>query len=125
MRKLLLALGLWLGAGLAAAVEPVSIIPWLPESTYDVTQSTVAISSQTVSWDAAVSGYRTVHIANLSATATLYYRVDGSTASTGLVGYPILPSTLGQIESNAMIGYQLGASATVGSIDVRKKVIRK
>jgi hypothetical protein len=106
------------------AADPVAIVPGLPESNYAVTQSSVAVSSNTTTTDAAVSGYRSTCIGNTSTGSTVYYRIDGSTQNVAVVGYPIFPLTNHCVEYNGKIGWQLGAG-TVASIDARKKVIRK
>lgn len=124
MKKVFLLAVVLLGATWARAVEPVSVIPWLPESTYTISQSTVSISSTTISWDSAVSGYRAVYLSNITGATTIYYRIDGTTTNVAAIGWPILPGQEGKIESNGLIGYQL-SSGTVSALDVRKKVIRK
>ena len=112
-------------AGVINAADPVYSLRGQPESAYNVSQSTVAVSSNTVSTDASVSGYRNTCIFNLSLGSTVYYRIDGSTNNVATVGYPILPLTFGCVEYNGEINWLLGASDTVGSVDVIKKVIRK
>jgi len=129
MKKFLFVPFLFLG-GYIFAATPVAIYPGLPESNYAVTHSTVAISSTTVSTDAAVYGYRAVYLANLSSASTIYYSMDGTTTTLTTVGWPIYPRTPGfpvrveKIEYNGVISYRLGAGS-VGSIDVTKKIIRK
>lgn len=112
----------WIGE--LKAIEPVSVIPWLPESTYTISQSTISVSSTSVTTIAAVSGYRSVHLSNLLNTSTtLYYRIDGSTVSIGTVGYPIAPGDKDHaIETNGVISLQLAVGSSVG---VFTKTIRK
>lgn len=120
-------------AGSAFAGDVVSPLKGQPESWYDVTHSTVAVSSQTVSTDAAVQGYRAVYIYNLSSAATIYYYL-GTPASTTTVtslGWPIFPwrttnvyPQAEKIEYNGLISYRAAPGST-GSIDVSKKTIRK
>lgn len=115
----------------AHAGDVVSPLKGQPESWYDVTHSTVAISSQTVSSDVAVSGYRAVYLYNLNTTTTIYYKLSTSTQSVTTLGWPIFPyrsTTIypqaEKIEYNGQINYQ-AAPGAVGSIDVTKKTIRK
>lgn len=102
-----------------------------PESDYVVTHSTVAISSQTVSTDASVSGYRAVYILNIHPTTTVYYTLSTSTQNVNTLGWPIYPYRSAttppipeKIEYNGQINYRL-AAGSVGSLDVIKKVIQK
>jgi hypothetical protein len=122
--KFFTALFLILGTAVVAkAGEPVSVMAW-PNSTYDITQSTIAISSSSVYAFPAVSGYRSVLIDNIANTGTtVYYRVDGSTLSIPTVGWQILPSATEKIETNGVISLQLGAD--ISSVNVRQKTIRK
>lgn len=94
-----------------------------PESSYVIFNSSVAVASTTTSIEVSTLGYRAVYIFNVSAS-TMYYRIDGSTQNTALVGYPILPNTEAKIETNGLIGYQLAPGA-VATVDVRKKIIQK
>lgn len=120
-------------ASRAFAGDIVSPLKGQPESWYDVTHSTVAISSTSVSSDAAVQGYRAVYIYNLSITATIYYTLSSSTTTPNVtsLGWPIYPwrwpNTANpipeKIEYNGQINYRLAAG--VASIDVTKKTIRK
>ena len=125
MKKFLLTALILIGfSALARAGDPVSVMAW-PNSNYNISQSTMQISSTTVATIAADSGYRAVYISNLSnASTTIYYRIDGSTASIPTVGWPIPPSALeAKIETDSVISLQLAAGAT--AIDVRRKIIKK
>lgn len=116
------------------AGDIVSPLKGQPESWYDVTHSTVAISSGAVTSDAAVMGYRAVYLYNLSNTTTIYYTLSSSTNTPNVtaLGWPIFPwrTPTGagpipeKIEYNGQINYRL-AGGSVGSIDVTKKTIRK
>lgn len=127
MRKLMFmaALVFLAFAAKVKAVEPVSVIPWLPESSYDIAQSTISVSSTTVTTISAVSGYRQVHLSNLvNSGTTIYYRIDGSTQNISTVGWPIEPRAADHtIESNAAINLQLAAGAS--SVTVTAKTKRK
>lgn len=125
MRNLFFAAILAIAAvGQVRAIEPVSVIPWLPESTYDISQSTISISSSAVTTIAAVSGYRAVHVSNLTASTVLYYRIDGSTANIPTVGFPIPAATADHtIESNGVISLQLAVGTTTVIVPI--KTIRK
>lgn len=107
---------------IAFAAEPVSITGW-PNSSYNVTQSTAFVSSYTVTQDLAVSGYRSIQIQNLSASATIYYLIGTSTQAIPTIGWPIYPNSIGTIENNAQINYQ--TVPTVANYDIRKKIIQK
>lgn len=124
MKKLFFVCALVLsGLGLARAGEPVSMMPW-PNSTYAVSNSTVVVSSNTVLTIAATSGFRAIHIGNFSNPGTtLYYRLDGSTASIPTVGWVIPPAGEERIESNAAINLQLAVAAS--SVTVRVKTFTK
>lgn len=132
MKKLLFISILFAAVVNARAGEPVSNFSGPPESAYNVSHSTVAISSQTVSSDAAVQGYRATYLFNLSATTTIFYTLSSSTQNVVETGWPIFPwrTPTGanpipeKIEYNGQINYRLGAGA-VGSMDVTKKTIRK
>jgi hypothetical protein len=113
----------FLFAGSAEAADLVYTHGGQPESSYNISQSSVAISSVTTSIDSSTVAYRAIYVFNSSAT-TFYYRIDGSTQSVALVGYPVLPGTAEKIETNSLVGYQVIPGA-VGSIDIRKKIIRK
>ncbi len=127
MKKFLFVLVLCGAAKVAHAVEPVSVVPWLPESTYTLSQSTISVSSGTVTTISAVSGYRSVHISNFANSGTtLYYRIDGSTASIPTVGFPIAPSAQDHpIETNGVISLQLAAGSGSATVTVPIKTIRK
>ena len=71
MKKKLLFIPILFCAAWLQAGDIVSPLKGNPESWYDVTHSTVAISSQTVSTDVAVPGYRAVYIYNLSTASTI------------------------------------------------------
>ncbi len=108
------------------AMEPVTVRMGQPDSTYEVSQSTIALSSTTVTTIAAVSGYREVHISNFATTSTtIYYRIDGSTLSIPTVGFPIAPTERDhKIESNAVISLQLGTGVSALS-NIPTKTLRK
>lgn len=110
------------------AMEPVTVRMGQPDSTYEVSQTTITIASTTVTTIAAVSGYREVHISNLAnAGTTIYYRIDGSTASIPTVGFPIAPTERDhKIESNAVISLQLAAGSGVTTLsNVPTKTLKK
>lgn len=96
-------------AGPLKAVEPVSIIPWLPESGYELTNSTVSFSSSTVTTIAAVSGYRKIKIRDITEGTSFFYRLDGSTQSITTAGFLNKATEICEIESNAAIYVQLAA----------------
>lgn len=125
MKKLIYTL-LLLGAGVvtARAGDPVSVSAF-PNSRYDVSQSTISVSSTTVTTLAAVSGYRAAYIGQLGLTsgATIFYRVDGSTDSIPTVGSWILPGDVEKIETDNAIHLQLGAAQT--AITARLRQVRK
>lgn len=133
MKRLIFLPILFVSAYLQAA-ELVYTRNGSPESVYDVTHSTVAVSSPTVSTDAAVNGYRAVYIYNLNPTTTIYYYLGtpASAATVTSIGYPIFPyrgvntgyPREEKIESSGLINYRLAPGST-GSIDVTKKTIRK
>lgn len=122
--------------GSAFAGDIVSPLKGNPESWYDVTHSTVAVSSQTVSSDSLVNAasttYRCVYIYNLSPSVTVYYTLSTSTQNVTVIGWPIFPwrTVTGaaplpeKIEYNGQINYR-AAPGAVGSVDIIKKTIRK
>lgn len=135
--KKFLSISIFLLASLVAKVHAGDIVSPLkgqPESLYDVTHSTVAISSNTVSTDAAVPGYRAVYIYNLSPATTIFYFLGtpASTTTVNTIGWPIFPwrtpTAAGpipeKIEYNGLISYRLAGGA-VSTMDVTKKTIRK
>lgn len=122
MKRLLMAV-IFLFGSTAYAVETVTSKSGRPESAYSVAHSTVSISSFTVSSDAASVGYRSIWLNNLSTSATIYYRIDGSTNYITTVGWPIYPGEQGNIEYNGVINYLLGAGSAATTFI--KKVIRK
>lgn len=126
--KKLLLISAFLLASVATvrAGDPVSVMAW-PNSSYSIAQSSVQVSSGSVTTIAADSGYRAVYISNLlNPTTTIYYRIDGSTASIPTVGWPIPPGALeAKIETDSVISLQLAAGASVTAIDVRRKIIKK
>jgi len=127
MKKFLMTAFLLFGLAAAAkAGDPVSVMAW-PNSNYVIAQSSVQISSTAVTTIAADSGYRAVYISNLlNPTTTIYYRIDGSTASIPTVGWPIPPGALeAKIETDGVISLQLAAGSGVSAIDVRRKIIKK
>lgn len=89
------------------AVEPVSVIPWLPESRYDITNSTIAFSSTTVTTIAAVDGYRKIKIRDLTSTTSFFYRLDGSTQTITTTGFFAGPTEVTEIETNQSISILL------------------
>lgn len=106
--------------GTARAMDPVTVRMGSPDSTYEIAQSTISISSATVTTITATTGYRVVHISNPSTTAVLYYRVDGSTANIPTVGFPIPASTADHaIESNAAINLQLAVGTTTVTVPIK------
>lgn len=131
MKKLIYAF-IFLASGYAYAGDIVSPLKGQPESWYDVTHSTVAVSSQTVSSDASVVGYRAVYLYNFNNSTTIYYTLSSSTQNVTTLGWPILPWRTQsaaapipeKIEYNGQINYRLAPGA-VGSVDVTKKTIRK
>ena len=126
MKKFLLmfSFALLFVAGKVFAGDPVSVMAW-PNSKYDITQSTVQVSSTTVLTIAAASTYRAVYISNwLNSSTTIYYRIDGSTASIPTVGWPIPPGTIEhKIETDNVISLQLAAGAT--AVDIKRKTFAK
>lgn len=95
------------------AASPVGVVPGLPESRYDYTNSTVSVSSHTLATFPAVNGYRAV---TLAASTSFYYVADGTSSVSTIRtnGFPVLANTNETIESNQMIGVLLppGVSAT-------------
>ena len=117
--------------GSAFAGDIVSPLKGNPESWYDVTHSTVAISSQTSTSDASVIGYRAIYLTNLNAATTIYYTLNGSSTNITTIGWPVYPRpstsvypATEKIEYNGTIYYRLAPGA-VGSVDIIKKTIRK
>jgi len=106
--------------GICRASEPVSIVPGLPESGYDITQSTVALSSFTVTSFAATSHFRQL---TLIAPTSFFYRLDGSTLSLTTVGFPVAANTKETIESNGAVKILLpvGISANTLTYIQKKK----
>lgn len=105
------------------AVQPVSFYP-MHESGYDLAQSSVTLSSTSVTTISAVSGWREVKIANsLNPATTVYYRIDGSTNDITTVGWLILPREKETIETKGTINLQLPAGAS--SIVVQQLIRRK
>ncbi len=128
MKKFLLmfTFALLFVAGKVFAGDPVSVMAW-PNSNYVLAQSSVQVSSGSVTTIAADSGYRCVYLSNLlNPTTTIYYRIDGSTASIPTVGWPIPPGALeAKIETDGVISLQLAAGSGVTAIDVRRKTVKK
>lgn len=123
MKKFLIAM-LFVGAGLSIAKsgDPVSFMAW-PNSKYDIEQSTFQVSSMTVATVSPVSTYRATYIWNTSGSATIYYRIDGSTAAIPTVGWPILPNEKAKIETDAAISIMLAPAVAV--YDARKLIFKK
>jgi hypothetical protein len=128
MKKFLFALFLCGLVRAAYAMDPVTVRMGQPDSTWEISQSTITVSSATVTTIAAVTGYRVVHISNLASSGTtIYYRIDGSTASIPTVGFPIAPTERDHaIESNAVISLQLTSGAPGTTLNnVPTKTLRK
>ena len=101
MKKTLLfsALVFMFGVGLSLASEPV----WMTraqDGDYSVTQTTISISSSSVSTiSASRTGYRKIWIqldfshAQLAAGTSVFFRIDGSTSNIPTVGYQVLGTT--------------------------------
>lgn len=125
MKKFLFMLLLVGCVHVAHAMQPMTVRMGQPDSTYEVSQSTIALSSTSVTTVAAVTGYREYHISNLSMTTTIFYRIDGSTLNIPTVGFPIVPRESDhKIESNAVISLQLGSGVSALS-NVPTKTLKK
>jgi hypothetical protein len=125
MKKLIcMSILLVAGSIVAKAGDPVSVTPF-PNSRYDIAHSTIAVSSNTVTTIAAVGGYRAAYIGQLGLAvgATIFYRIDGSTAAIPTVGSWILPGEEEKIETDNAIHLQLGVNQS--SITARLRQIRK
>lgn len=109
------------------AAQPVAIVPGLPESRYDISQSSVSLSSFTVLTYGNVSGYRMISVANaftpLVGGTTIYYTVNGSTYTLTTLGYPIFPQQKEDIESNRAISLLADDGRT--AVQIRVKTTRK
>lgn len=124
MKKLLIALGLALLFGPlcpAFAAEPVFAVAW-PESEYGISQSTISISSTSVTTVAGSLGYRLLSMGEPTSSTTVYYRIDGSASNIPTVGWWFIPSQGHSIESNADVKLQLGAGASSVIIRILEKI---
>lgn len=97
----------WGGVGGLHAMEPVSIRMGQPDSAYEIANSTISVSSTTVTTIAAVTGYRKMLIRDVTASTSFFYRLDGSTASITTVGMLNNTTETATIESNAAMYLQL------------------
>ncbi|MBI4396362.1 MAG: hypothetical protein HY548_04650 [Elusimicrobia bacterium] len=107
------------GAEAAGLVSPLTNI----DSTYVMSQSTISVSSDTVTTISPGGRYREVYLGDPDITTSVFYRVDGSTVNVPTVGLWFSPATVGSIESSATIYLQLPAGAS--SITLRKLEVKK
>ena len=112
MKRLLIVLGFMVGFVTAGYCED-----WAVNTSFAGLNDTITISSSTVAEIVALNGYREVMIGDPDVTATIFYRVDGSTINIPTVGWWI-PAGEGQtIKFNKIIYLQLKAG--VSSITAR------
>lgn len=127
-KQLLIMLFFGLGAivlspSKATAGEPV----WnqaFPDSSYTISNSTVAITSDTVKTFAAVQYYREVTLDNqIAGAVTTYYTLDGSTGAITIrnIGLVILPGNKAVIESNGVVNIIQESGTTTRNLKVQTK----
>lgn len=109
--KRFLFLSLFAAFGLmnANAMEPVTVRMGQPDSTYNIANSTISISSSAVTTLAAVDGYRKILIRDVTQSTSFFYRIDGTTTSVTTAGFWNNTSEVCTIESNAAVYLQLAA----------------
>lgn len=77
------------------------------KSKYEYTNTTLSITSHTITSIAAVTGwagFREIKIPNtLTGATTFYYRLDGSSTTIAAVGIPVKPGEIVTIETNQII----------------------
>lgn len=100
------------------AMDPVTVRMGQPESAYNITNSTISVSSTTVTTIAAVDGYRKILIRDITASTSFFYRLDWTTTSVTTAGFLNTSTEVCTIESNAAVYLQLavGVAAKVFNV---------
>lgn len=97
-------------AGLAVrahAGDPVNAVA--RDSSYTQSQSTITITSFTVTSIQAVTGWREYYVGDPASVSTVFFRCDGSTANITTVGWWIAAGQERRIETNNACNFQVQA----------------
>ena len=62
----------------------------------------VTLTANTVSTQTVDDGYETIEVLNMTGSAEVYFRVDGTAPTVGGAGCYVLPATIGALEVEAL-----------------------
>lgn len=94
-----------------------------PESKYEISHSTITLSSVSISTIPAVDGWRKIYMRDLTESVSVCFRIDGSTNSLDTVGWMMKSNEVQTIESNGAIYLKLFngvASKVINFMTMRK-----